>query len=557
LATARSRGRAAPVRLIERRIGLLFACFLALLALATLRAGYLFAFKGGSLKQLAATQQVENLTEIAPRGTITDRHGTDLAVSEDASTVYATPFLVKDPIGTAQKIAPILGRSRDRIAAILGDRQRGFAFLARKVDPHKGSQIQHLKIPGLGVLDDSRRYYPEGSLASQVLGAVGIDNKGLSGIEQQLDSEIGGTDGQQRIVKDARGDPVSLKQLRGEESGKNLRLTLDAPLQARTESVLTDVGRIYQPKGATAIAMNPINGDVLAMANWPAVNANQVESAPAWARMNRAVGMTYEPGSTFKSITVAGALSDRVVRPTTQLRLGPQIQVADRVIKEPHLTGGIFTVADILARSSNVGAVRVGLRLGADRFDKWVRRFGFGEPTDLPLPGESQGIVPGVNDYSGSSMGNLPIGQGLAVTPIQMMRAYGAIANGGILVEPRLVLDGEPAKGTRVLSRRTAGQLEHMLEGVLGPSGTATEAAVAGYDLAGKTGTAQKAVAGGYSESRYVASFIGFAPATDAKLLIAVIVDEPKGLTSGGDVAAPAFEKIASFALPYLGIAPH
>jgi cell division protein FtsI/penicillin-binding protein 2 len=267
--------------------------------------------------------------------------------------------------------------------------------------------------------------------------------------------------------------------------------------------------------------------------------------------------MTYEPGSTFKAITVAAALSDGAVRPTTQFTVGPQIQVADRVIKEAHGTGGIFTVADILARSSNVGAVRVGLRLGAARFDNWVRRFGFGSLTGLPLPGESAGIVPGVKDYSGSSMGNLPIGQGLAVTPIQMVRAYAAIANGGVLVEPRLVLDGEPSEGRRVISRRTASQLQGMLEGVLGPTGTAPEAAVPGYDLAGKTGTAQKAIPGGYSKTQFIASFIGFAPARDAKLLVAVIVDSPRGgAYSGGEVAAPAFERIASFALPYLGIGP-
>jgi cell division protein FtsI/penicillin-binding protein 2 len=543
--------------LIERRIGLLFASFLLLLALASLRSGYLFAFKGQGLRKLAATQQVENVTEIAKRGTITDRRGEDLAVSEDASTVYATPYLVKDPFGAAQKLSPILGRPRDEIAAVLGDRKRGFAFLARKISSHKGARIERLKIAGVGVLDDARRYYPDGPLASQVLGAVGIDNQGLSGIEQELDKKLRGSDGQQRVVKDARGDPISLKQLQGEKAGTDVRLTLDASLEAQTESVLSDIGRIYEPKGATAIAMNPNNGDILAMANWPEVNANKVQEAPVWARVNRAVGMTYEPGSTFKAITVAGALSDAAVQPTTQFTVGPQIQVADRVIKEAHGTGGIFSVADILARSSNVGAVRVGLRLGAPRFDKWVRSFGFGSSTELPLPGESAGIVPGVKDYSGSSMGNLPIGQGLAVTPIQMVRAYAAIANGGVLVEPRLVLDGEPSESRRVISRRTASQLQGMLEGVLGPTGTAPEAAVPGYDLAGKTGTAQKAIPGGYSKTQFVASFIGFAPARDAKLLVAVIVDSPRGgAYSGGEVAAPAFERIASFALPYLGIAP-
>jgi cell division protein FtsI (penicillin-binding protein 3) len=542
--------------LVERRIGLLFACFLALLCLATLRELYLVTFKGGQLKSLAATQQVEKVTLIAKRGTITDRHGTDLAVSEDASTIYANPFLIKDPVGAAKKLGPILGETRDDLAVKLADRKKGFEYLVRKASPHMGARIQRLGIEGIGVMDDSRRRYPGGDLAAQVIGTVGVDNKGLSGLEQQLNSTLGGADGEQRIVKDARGDPVSLEQVKDVHAGSDLRLTLDASLQARTESVLSDLGRTFQPKGATAIAMNPNNGDILAMANWPAINGNHVDQAPAWARLNRAVGMTYEPGSTFKAITVAGALADGVVQPTTQFRVGPQIQVADRVINEAHGTGGVFTVADILARSSNVGAVRIGLRLGSNRFDRWVRSFGFGHLTDLPLPGESPGIVPHVMDYSGSSMGNLPIGQGLAVTPIQMMRGYAAIANGGILVKPRLVLDGKPAQGKRVMSRRNAAQLQKMLEGVLGPTGTAPEAAVPGYDLAGKTGTAQKPEQGVYSKTKYVASFIGFAPARDAKLLIAVIVDEPHPVYAGGVVAAPAFERIASYALPYLGIAP-
>jgi cell division protein FtsI (penicillin-binding protein 3) len=518
---------------------------------------YLITFKGSMLGSLAATQQVEKVTLIAKRGTITDRHGTELAVSQDASTIYANPFLIKDPVEAARKLGPFLDEARDDLAVKLADRKKGFMYLARKVSPHTGARIQRLELAGIGVIDDSRRRYPGGDLASQVIGTVGIDNEGLMGIEQQLDEELGGTDGEQRIVKDARGDPVSLEQVRDMHGGSDLRLTLDASLQARTETVLGEVGLTFQPKGATAIAMNPNNGDILAMANWPQVDANHVEEAPAWARLNRAVGMTYEPGSTFKALTVAGALADGVVRPTTQFRVGPQIQVADRVINEAHGTGGVFTVADILARSSNVGAVRIGQRLGAQRFDAWVRKFGFANYTELPLPGESAGIVPEVEDYSGSSMGNLPIGQGLAVTPIQMMQAYAAIANGGILVKPRLVLDGEAAEGERVMSRRNAAQLQRMLEGVLGPTGTAPEAAVPGYDLAGKTGTAQKPENGVYSESKYVASFIGFAPARDAKLLIAVIVDEPGGgINAGGEVAAPAFERIASYALPYIGIAP-
>jgi cell division protein FtsI/penicillin-binding protein 2 len=520
------------------------------------RAAYLFAFRGAHLRQLAATQQVENLTYPAARGTIYDRHGRELAVSEDAWTVYATPYLVNDPVAVAKKLAPLLGRPADDLAAKLSDRRSGFTYLARKVDVARGVRVRKLRIQGIGVIDDERRYYPEGSLASQVLGTVGIDNVGLSGLELTFDKDLRGTDGQQRIVKDARGDPVSLNQLQGEHSGHDLRLTIDATLQDETEKVLAGVGQVYQPKGATAIAMDPRNGDILAMANWPRVNANSVEEAPPWARANRAIGFTYEPGSTFKSITVAGALQERLVRPDTAFQIGPQIQVADRIISEAHGTGGILTVSDILARSSNVGAVRIGLRLGASRFDKWVQRFGFGRLTDVPLPGESAGIVPHVKDYSGASIGNLPIGQGLAVTPLQLADAYAAIANGGIFQKPRLVLGAERPPGQRVISRRTALQLQRMLKGVLGPDGTAPEAAVAGYDIAGKTGTAEKAEAGGYSQSRFVASFIGFAPARNARLLVAVIVDEPKVSHTGGQVAAPAFEKIASFALPSLGIPP-
>jgi cell division protein FtsI/penicillin-binding protein 2 len=443
------------------------------------------------------------------------------------------------------------------VLSVLADRRRGFAYLGRKLDIRRADRIKKLKIAGIGLLDDERRYYPEGSLASQLLGTVGIDNKGLSGLELDLDGELRGSDGEQRVVKDALGDAVSLKRTHGERSGRDVQLTIDSALQDRAETVLAEVGQTYQPKGATAIVMNPRNGDILAMANWPQVNANRVEEAPPWARANRAIGFTYEPGSTFKSITVAGALQDGLVRPQTTFTIGPQIQVADRVIKEAHGTGGVFSVSRILAQSSNVGAVKIGLKLGAKRFDYWVRRFGFGTSTNVPLPGESQGIVPHVKDYSGSSIGNLPIGQGLAVTPIQMAAAYSAIANGGLLVKPRLVMNGDDsAVGRRVISYRTARRLESMLEGVLGPTGTAPEAAVAGYDIAGKTGTAEKAVAGGYSQSKFVASFIGFAPARDARLLVAVMVDEPKGSHTGGEVAAPAFERIATFALPYLGIPP-
>jgi cell division protein FtsI/penicillin-binding protein 2 len=300
------------------------------------------------------------------------------------------------------------------------------------------------------------------------------------------------------------------------------------------------------------------------MANWPRIDANHPGAAPPYATQNRAVGATYEPGSTFKAVTVAGALEEGVVKPDSKFDLAPQIQVADRTIGESHARGyETLTTAQILAQSSNVGAITIGLKEGRVRFDKWVRRFGFGQPTGVDLPGEERGIVLPVSKYSGSSMGNLPIGQGIAVTPMQMATAYSAIANGGILRTPQVVrrVNGTRVatpKGKRIVSPRTAVQLRTMLEGAFAPGGTASEVSIPGYKLAGKTGTANKIdpATGKYSQSAYVASFIGFAPALHPRLLIAVMVDEPHGAIYGGTVAAPAFGQIASFALPYLRIPP-
>jgi cell division protein FtsI/penicillin-binding protein 2 len=299
------------------------------------------------------------------------------------------------------------------------------------------------------------------------------------------------------------------------------------------------------------------SGAVLALANWPRVDANSPGAAGVYARQNRAVAASYEPGSTFKAFTVSAALEERRVTPDTPFALPSTIQVADREISEAHARPPItLTTAQILAQSSNVGTVMMALRVGARRFDRWVHRFGFGRPTGIGLPGEQQGIVPTYADYSGSSIGNLPIGQGLAVTPLQLAGAYTAIANGGVMHDP-YVIQGRARPGRRVTSRLTAKRVARMLEGVLAPGGTASEAQVDGYTLAGKTGTAEKPDGqGGYSKTRFVASFIGFAPARDPRLLVAVAVDEPKGEIAGGSVAAPAFEQIMEFALPYLRIPP-
>jgi cell division protein FtsI (penicillin-binding protein 3) len=545
------------VRLVERRIGLLFALFLLLLSLAALRATWLGTVKAGSLKERALTQQVQEMTVHARRGTISDRNGVELAVSEDAFTVFANPFLIDRPARVAERLAPIVGVPESELLEKLSDRTEGFVYLKRKLDAARGHRVERLGIEGIGTVGEPTRSYPQGALASQVIGSVGTDNYGLSGLEQSLEDVLGGENGERRLVKDALGEPVSLVEVERAEEGEDVRLTIDAAIQERVEAVLDDVGTAFQPRGATALVMDPRTGELLALANWPRVDAARMGDAPAYARQNRAVSASYEPGSTFKAFTVAGAMSERLVSPDTEFSLPPTIRVADREIGEAHDRGGLtLPVRDILAQSSNVGSVMIGLKLGAKRFDRWVRRFGFGARTGVDLPGEQQGIVLRPEKYSGSSMGNMPIGQGLAVTPIQMATAYTAIANEGVLSPPYIVA-GERREPRRVLSRRTAESVSQMLEGVLGPGGTAQEANVDGYKLAGKTGTAEKPDEfGGYSKTKFVASFIGYAPARNPRLLVAVMVDEPKGEIAGGVVAAPAFERIVEFALPYLRIPP-
>jgi cell division protein FtsI (penicillin-binding protein 3) len=543
---------------LNRRIGLLFGLFLVLLACAVGRATWLTTVKASDLKSRALSQQVEDIDVPAARGSIVDRHGLDLAVSEEAVTVFANPFLIKNPARTAATLAPLLGMPDTDVLKKIADPKAGFVYLKRKLGGNAGQKIEKLKIAGIGTMIEPKRTYPQASLASQLIGYVGTDNVGLSGLEQMFDKQLHGVDGKRRVVRDALGDPVSIVDVKRAEPGKDVKLTLDATLQERVEAVLQDVGATYRPAGATALVMDPRSGAILSLANWPRVDANDISGAPPYARQNRAVAAAYEPGSTFKAITVSGALQEKLVSPSTPFSIPPQIQVADRTIKDAEDHGyETLTVARILAQSSNIGAVKIGMRLGPTLFDKWVRDFGFGQETGVDLPGESPGIVLHTKQYSGSSMGNLPIGQGIAVTPIQMAQAYTAIANGGVMHRP-YVVQGDEKPGKRVLSQATANQVAKMLQGVLGPGGTASEAAIPGYTLAGKTGTAQKPdpVNGGYSKYKYVASFIGFAPARNPRLLVAVMVDEPQGAIFGGVVAAPAFQKILSFALPYLKIPP-
>jgi cell division protein FtsI (penicillin-binding protein 3) len=554
---------------IDRRVGYIFLAFLALLSAAVVRAVYLGVIRAPSLQEAAVSQQITNIPIPATRGAITDRNGVQLALSESAADVIADPYLTKrgDPMLLAQLMAPLL---RKPVLAVLTDLTKpktGYVVVAKEVTPATAQAILNLKvggkpINGISTTPDVKRVYPRDWTAAQVIGGVHASGAGDAGLEFQYDSVLSGKAGERRIVNDAIHQPISIDDVKPMRAGKTVALTIDAALQNEVEQVLAGVGAQYSPRAATAIAMNPDTGAILALANWPRVNANDPNAIRSSADIDHAVADNYEPGSTFKAITVSGALQDGVVTPSTPFVIPPILHVADRQIHDAESHGyETLTTAGILQKSSNIGADLIGMRLGAPRFNYWVRRFGFGSKTGVDLPGEEQGIVLKLSQYSGSSMGNLPMGQGESVTPIQMATAYSAIANGGILRPPHLVqaIGGKaqslPA-GHRIISQSTAASVRNMLRGVLADGGTASGAAIPGFDLAGKTGTANVVVDGKYSSSEYIASFIGMVPASDPKLVVAVMVDEPQGSIYGGSVAAPAFQKIVGWAVPHFGISP-
>jgi cell division protein FtsI (penicillin-binding protein 3) len=545
----------------NRRIRLLLAFFVVFFAGTLVRAVWLQGVRAQEFDRLATSQHRHVVTIPARRGTIYDRTGVRLAMGEQATTVYADPTQVEDPRTTAVAVGRTLGLDPNRVYGQLADRSRRFVYLARKADPAAAAALARRKLPGLGFYGEERRIYPQGSVGAQVLGYAGLDNEGLAGLELALDRILAGRPGRQTVVTDPFDRPIDIISSTDERAGKDVVLTLDHTLQATAEAVLRKAVATWHARGATAIVLDPHSGAVLAMANAPTFDANRFPQTWTPLQRNRAVESTYEPGSTFKLVTVAGALSDGLVSPSTPFTLPPSIHVADRTIGEAHVRGTeTLTVAQILTFSSNVGTVTLALRLGKERLLNWIERFGFGRRTGIDFPAETPGIVLPGDRWSGSTIGNVPIGHGIAVTPIQMATAYAAVANGGVLVEPHLVhhVGGRRPRPRRrrILTREVAVQLSTMLREVV-IEGTGVEANVPGYEVAGKTGTAAKPEPfGGYSKSRYVASFVGFVPASAPRVVIAVAVDEPKGTIWGGIVAAPVFQEIARFALQYLEVPP-
>ncbi|HYC88847.1 MAG TPA: penicillin-binding transpeptidase domain-containing protein [Thermoanaerobaculia bacterium] len=520
-----------------------------------------------------AQRQQERTLDLNPvRGSILDTRGRVLAESIAAESIYADPQSISDPRGVARKLAAVAGLGLT--AREIESKLRGsgsFAWIARQLPLETTAEVRKLGLPGIYFIEAHRRTYPRSMLGANVIGYVGVDGDGLAGIEHSFAKYLQGTPGKVTLLKDARkgvylvgGDGANRPK-----DGQHVVLTIDSVVQFIAERALKNAVEKYRAEGGSVLVMEPESGDILAMASWPTYDPNRFRDFPPVAWKNRNVQDFYEPGSTFKIITAAAGLEERLVTPSQFLDCANgEITIGNITIHEHDgHRYGMLSFEDVIVNSSNVGTVRVGLALGQQRMHDWVRRFGFGERTGLPLPGETRGLVRPVQRWTQVSPASISIGQEIGTTPLQIVRAVSAVATGGLLVEPRIVqrvVDEEGhtvyepprAKPQRVMSEKTAAVLNEILKNVVA-RGTGEKAALAEHVVAGKTGTAQKAVGRlGYVDGRYVGSFVGYVPADRPRLAILVVIDEPRGEHYGGTVAAPAFREIAEGALRYLGVPP-
>jgi cell division protein FtsI/penicillin-binding protein 2 len=547
----------------NRRIRLLLAIFVLVFAGTLTRAVWLQGVQASSLGKMAERQHHESIVIPAGRGTIYDAAGVPLAIGETTTTVYADPRQLTEPRAIAVAAQKFLGADANSLYPQLLNRKSSFLYIKRFADPTAADAFLKKGFVGVNSYPEEKRAYPQLSVASQVIGFAGTDNKGLGGLEIQYNRNLTGKTGKQTIVRDPFGRAINVVSMTPEQQGHDLFTTIDNTIQANAAAVLRRTIARWHAKSATAVVMDPRTGAVLAMAQAPGYDANKASSVPFALQRNRAVTDTYEPGSVFKLVTIAGALSTGIVRPETTFKLDYSIRVADRVIHDAERRGTeTLSVAKILSRSSNVGVVTIAERLGRTALMDWVAKFGFGAQIGIDFPGESQGQVLPLDKWSGSTIGNVPIGQGIAVTPVQMAAAYAAIANGGTWVQPHLV-DKIGRRGVHDLKRRRIvspavdAVLKQMLTNVVDEHGATGNAAhIPGYTVGGKTGTAQKPGPHGYTTGQYVASFVGFVPVAKPRLVVLVTVDDPRGAIFGGVVAAPAFAEIAKFDLQYLNVPP-
>ena len=529
---------------------------------------YLQVVDHPDLMARADRQQTRTVVPPAKRGEIFDRNGRLLAYSVDADTIAADPSEIDDAAGVAASLCTVLdGCNADRrtdMAKKLG-RRGAFVYVARQVTPSEARKVKDLGLPGIMLLKESRRYYPKAELAAHVLGYVGLDNVGLGGIESAYDSQIRGKEGKVLIQTDAKRHALFSRVERPATAGADIELTIDQYLQYIAERELRAGVEANRAAGGTALIMDPRSGEILALANWPTFNPNAFTKADDDARRNRAIQDLYEPGSTFKIVTASAALEHGIITSKTPVDTTPgYITFGSRIIHDTHHYG-LLSFTDVIVKSSNVGAIKVGQKLGPQLLGEYVNRFGFGQALAPDFRGETPGIVWSPDRLDPSALASVSMGYQVGVTPLQMTTAVSAVANGGHLVQPHVVrafikdtkrLDVPRKVLHEAITAETAATLTTIMEQVV-ERGTARAAQISGYTVAGKTGTAAKLVNGRYQKSDYNASFVGFIPSRKPRLTILVVIDSPHGNGyTGGAVSAPVFKRIAEASLTYLGIGP-
>jgi cell division protein FtsI (penicillin-binding protein 3) len=545
---------------------LLFVCFVFVMG----RMFQLQVLKKEQLYKLAAQQQHIQIPLVPKRGTVYDSNGDELAVSIEVESVYADARKVVDVEKTARELASILQIDREELKQRLKT-HRPFEWVQRKISSKEAERIKALQLPGVSFLNENRRFYPNSQLAAHLIGFVGLDSKGLEGIEFQYDALLNGENHVWTAARDAHGRQIAMGNVpfEKEDHYRNIVLTVDKPLQHITETELDRGVEKWGAKGGMAIAMDPSTGKILAMASYPTFNPNQFIQYRSKSWRNEAISDVFEPGSLFKVFLAAAALEEQVVRPSDSFFCeNGSYTVYDRTIHDTSKHGWL-TFQQILKFSSNIGASKVGEKMGRERFYRYIAAFGFGEKTRINLPGEGKGIVHHPRYWPPVALDTISFGQGISVTGIQLVTALSAIANGGFLMRPyvvektlnekgEVVQSFQPETIRKVISGATAEKVTALLKATTEKGGTGEGAVPAGYDVAGKTGTAQKvdSLLGGYSETRYTSSFMGFAPSGEPRLALLVVIDEPQGGNYGGVVAAPIFKAIMEKVLPYLHVVP-
>ncbi len=550
----------------RRLVALLAGMALALGGIVA-RLAVLQVRESGAYAALGVEQRLRTEQLGARRAEILDRSGSPLAITLDARDVYANPRLVTDPDGEAGQLSDLLAVPRPDVLAALTDPQTTFAYVARGVSPDVATSVADLALPGIGLLPSERRYYPSGSLAAQVVGVVNVDGVGITGLERQYDASLSGTPGARTVELSGMGQEIAggVQIDQEPQPGPDLQLTIDRQMQFQAQRYLRQAVDANHARGGTVIVMDPASGDIYAMATYPTFDPNAFAGVDEGLLVNRAVTDTWEPGSVNKTITAAAALESGTVRTTDTFRVPATRTIEGYTIHdaEPHALERM-TLGDIIAHSSNVGISMVADRVGSERLQQTFQSFGYGSPTGVGFPGEAAGLMPPAGPWSELTRATVSFGAGVAVSPLQMATVYATIANGGTYVQPRLVRATVAPDGTatpvpagdhhRVLGTATTHTLTEMLAYAV-QDGTGYNAQIGGYQVAGKTGTAKKVDASGRYTNRYVASFIGFLPASRPRVVVAAIIDEPDTIY-GGVAAAPLFQHVARYAIQRLGIEP-